>query len=390
MDFCIPKEILGASANIVIRGDECVLSHTIPQDCWIIGGTRLPHCANTICEIYGMPLPNIYTKSEGRTFSDLGKNPSTVPWIHVLGMELIKLRIDNISSHLKEALEASSRKSYNDIYVDTRRLLGVLSPSRVCVNTLDRFLASESNSSLKTCLQTFRPKAKDMSDPIVYNQAGTSTGRLTVKSGPSILTLPSRYRKILKSRYRGGKIISIDFKSLEPRVALAVRNRKAPEDIYNHISKNILKDESSRDVAKLATIAALYGISFKKFREMSACNDRSVLDKVKDFFAVKAMEKSLRSGEFKNFWGRPLDQETLPHVRISHFIQSTSCDTVNVGFWNFLQLLDEKNIEVTPIFVLHDALILDAPSESIPKIKNLCKNGLKTPLGNFPTTCEKF
>lgn len=123
---------------------------------------------------------------------------------------------------------------------------------------------------------------------------------------------------------------------------------------------------------------------------MSGCQSRDVLDRVKEFFAVKALSKQLLEGSFKNYWGRPLDNSTLPHVRISHFIQSTSCDIVNVGFWNFLSKLSEKNIRVKPIFVLHDALILDVPEKSIKSVALLCKDGIKTQLGNFPITCEKF
>jgi hypothetical protein len=347
-------------------------------------------CAETLCRIYGKPVPKIYTESEQRTFEMLGKSPASVPWFHVLGLELVKTRILAISRHLEAVLGTSSRVTYNNIYIETRKLLCSLSPAHICIETLDKFLSIEENSSLKTCLQTFRPKSGSTADKILYNQTGTSTGRLTVKSGPSILTLPARYRSVIKTQFTSGAILSIDFKSLEPRVALSIRSKVAPDDIYTHIASNILGGKTSRKVAKLATIAALYGISFKKFKEMSGCHSRDILDSVKEFFAVKSMTKQLLEGDFKNYWGRPLDNSTLPHVRISHFIQSTSCDIVNVGFWSFLSKVSEKNIVVKPLFVLHDALILDVPGDSIESVKEICKEGIKTQLGNFPITCEKF
>jgi len=390
MNLCILDDVLRTPTHIVVRNNEYVLTRAIPSDCWVYGKTRHPNCVQTLCKIYNNPVPSIYTDTEKRTFEVLGKQPDSVPWIHVLGLDRIKKRIYNISNHLETVLGASSRKLYNEIYLDTRKLLGCLSPAYVCIKTLEKFITTEQNSSLRTCLETFRPLSDQKAKPVIYNQAGTSTGRLTVKSGPSILTLPSRYRSILKSRYKNGSIVSIDFKSLEPRVALSVREKSAPDDIYTHISESILGGKTNRDVAKIATIAALYGISFKKFKEMSKCNDRSVLDRVKDFFAVKIMTKNLAGKEFKNYWGRPLNPNAPEHVRISHFIQSTSCDTVNVGFWNFLKELKKLSIVTTPIFVLHDALILDVPPESFNKISELCKLGIKTPLGIFPTTCEKF
>jgi len=390
MHFCISKDILGISANITLANNECIMTSKIPKDAWVTGDTNQVMCAETLCKIYKEPVPKIYTEAEKKTFEVLGKDDLHVPWLHVLGLDVIKNRITIISRHLEAVLDRSDRQIYNNIYIDTRKLLCSLSPALVCAKTLASYIQNEENSSLKTCLETFKPTKDSKAGKITYNQSGTSTGRLTVKSGPSILTLPGKYRSILKSRFSSGKILSIDFKSLEPRVALAVRSKDTPEDVYTHIADNILGGKITRKVAKLATIAALYGISFKKFKEMSGCNSREILDKVKEFFDIREMTKSLLDGNFENFWGRPLDNDTLPHVRISHFIQSTSCDIVNVGFWSFLKKLSEKTIPVVPLFVLHDALIIDVPGESIESVGKICQAGINTPLGNFPITCEKF
>ena len=390
MDFCISKKMLGIPANIALSDGKYIVTHQVPKDFWVVGDSKEVLCADTLCKIYGAPMPKIYSESEQKTFEILGRPLTGIPWYHVLGLDVIKERIATIARHLEDSLDVSSRKLYNNIYIDTRRLLCSLHPAQICTQTLDLFLKSEANPSLKTCLETFRPKGSSYAKKVIYNQSGTSTGRLTVKSGPSILTLPARYRSIVKSEYPDGQVLSIDFKSLEPRVALSVRSKSAPTDIYTHIAANILGGKITRKVAKLATIAALYGISFKKFKEMSGCDNREILDKVKDYFAVKSMNKDLLSGKFKNYWGRPLDNETLPHVRISHFIQSTSCDVVNVGFWKFLKLLKTKEVHVKPLFVLHDALIIDVPGNNVKPVWDICKSGIETQLGNFPITCEKF
>tara|TARA_Y100000592_G_C5440730_1_gene303245 strand:- start:57 stop:1229 length:1173 start_codon:yes stop_codon:yes gene_type:complete len=390
MELCILKEVLGSPANIVIRNEECLLTRTVPEESWVVGDTSHPRCADTLCQIYGTSIPKIYSNSEQKTFEVLGKDPNDVPWVQVLGSKVIKDRIKHISDHLEDVLGKPGRQTYNNIYLVTRSLLGDLSPAHVCIEKLNEFIANEENSSLRTCLESFRPDRSMQARKVEYSQTSTTTGRLTVKRGPSILTLPAKYRSILKSRYEKGSIVSIDFKSLEPRVALSVRGKYAPTDVYTHIADNILGGKTTRSVAKIATIAALYGISFKKFKEMSGCSDYDVLDKVKNFFAVKSMTKNLLGPKFTNFWGRPLDDETLPHVRISHYIQSTSCDTVNVGFYNFLRKLRQEKIEFTPIFVLHDALILDVLQDHVERVVGACSDGIDTPLGNFPTTCEKF
>ena len=382
--------MLGINSHIILQTEVCVATQTIPADAWIIGGTKMPRCVDTLCKIYGERPPRIYSISEAKTFEILQKDPATVPWAHVLGVDVIKARIDDLSRQLDLILGKQNRQVYNNMYVDTRNLLNEMSAAKICYETLARFLKEETNSSLRTCLKTFKPNEKGFTSKVEYDQTGTSTGRLVVKNGPSILTLPSRYRGIIKSRYKKGKIISIDFKSLEPRVALSIRKKEAPIDIYTHIAKEILSGKITRSVAKVATIAALYGISFKKFSEMSGCNSRQVLDDVKSFFSVTALSKSLSGDDFKNYWGRPLDQDAPSHVRISHFIQSTSCDTVNVGFWKFVKKMRLDNIELTPLFVLHDALILDVPENNIEKLRDFCKSGLNTPLGKFPVECEYF
>ena len=87
--------------------------------------------------------------------------------------------------------------------------------------------------------------------------------------------------------------MSIDFTSLEPRVALAVQGHKIDCDVYTKISNDLFSGKLDRKIAKLATIAALYGISFKKFSDMSGCKSREVLTEVKKFFRVRHLESLL-------------------------------------------------------------------------------------------------
>ena len=108
------------------------------------------------------------------------------------------------------------------------------------------------------------------------------------------------------------------------------------------MSQNILSGSADRKISKLATIASLYGTSFGKFREMSGCNDPQVLQAVREFFGVRRLMKDLNTSTFTNHFGRPLDNNTPQHRRISHFIQSTSCDVVNSAFGNWMEQFDES------------------------------------------------
>ena len=75
-----------------------------------------------------------------------------------------------------------------------------------------------SGPSVISSLRTFLPDDTGQAKKVRYDQIGTTTGRLTVKSGPAILTLPQKYRDVISSRYDQGKVIQIDFVSVEPRV----------------------------------------------------------------------------------------------------------------------------------------------------------------------------
>ena len=73
-------------------------------------------------------------------------------------------------------------------------------------------------------LNTFDHEPSGLMQPVVYDQMGSITGRLTVSSGPQILTLKREYRSILKPSRRGRRLLMADFVSHEPRVALVIGN----------------------------------------------------------------------------------------------------------------------------------------------------------------------
>ena len=114
----------------------------------------------------------------------------------------------------------------------------------LCLSKIDglAFLALkevEKNETILSILSTFKP-TNSFTNKITYNRFGTVTGRLTVKSGPNILILPKRCRKILKSRWSDeGEVLSIDFTSLEPRFARKLTDKNVGQDVYQDIMNNI-------------------------------------------------------------------------------------------------------------------------------------------------------
>ena len=66
---------------------------------------------------------------------------------------------------------------------------------------------------------------------------------------------------------------------------------------------------------------------------------------------------------------------------ISHYIQSTAVDTALLGFSRLMNVLSPLGI--MPIYVIHDAVVVDVPMDSIEKFYKICDEGINLPLGQF-------
>lgn len=104
-----------------------------------------------------------------------------------------------------------------------------------------------------------------------FNQCLTATGRLS-SSQPNFQNLPRAktfpIRKVVKSRWPEGKILSVDFKQLEFRVAAILsKDKQAEEDILNDIDIHVFTRDTitaagqpmDRQDAKIRTFKPLFG-----------------------------------------------------------------------------------------------------------------------------------
>lgn len=87
-----------------------------------------------------------------------------------------------------------------------------------------------------------------------------------------------------------------------------------------------------------------------------------------------------------NFYGRRVKTETA-HTLVNHYVQSTAVDVAMLGFLNILDYVAEigKEDEIVPMFILHDALVLDIHENSFSMINGLCKLG-SMDIRNLETT----
>ena len=125
-------------------------------------------------------------------------------WTDVLSPSMLKRYTQRTLGRLQRLLAQYHDTYYMREFLSIREFLGQLNRSHIDASMLRRIIESESNQSNTHVLRTFMPEEDGMTKRIRYNQSGSVTGRLTVESGPSILTLKKEHRKILKSRYSDG------------------------------------------------------------------------------------------------------------------------------------------------------------------------------------------
>ena len=229
----------------------------------------------------------------------------------------------------------------------------------------------------------------------MYNQTSTVTGRLTNYSGcPKILTLPGRCRKIFESRWqRDGELLYVDFKNLEPRVIRKINGKESYSDIYSEISES-LEFEVDRVIIKRGIISTLYG-SLSQIKGLSKDRSEKVLNVTKEYFDLDAILKKASVvndiGCRSNYYGRPIwnIEETKENKIINNYIQSTAVD---IALAYFSEICTKINLELCkPIFIIHDALVIDVHNDYMNDIINILSKGYNCKkLGHFPVEIEKL
>ena len=296
--------------------------------------------------------------------------------------------LKELKSEVKRIIAETQSNKYYKTYKSQQFLFNSLKDYTVDSKALNAYLLLESNESLKTNLLGFKNNAK-----VEYTRTDSTTGRMTSRSQANILTLPRKYRNIFKSSFEKGKILYIDFVSLEPRVMRKLGGFDCSGDIYEEIASN-LEIEVDRSIIKQAVISAVYGSSKKalyskmpKEKVDQLCN--FIHDYLKVDLCLEMAQESSEKDCRTNFWGRPLwnkgSSET--NVILNNYVQSTAVDIALSGFSSLLQKLDLKKVK--PLFVIHDALMIDVEESYLNNIVNFASQGYDCSiLNNFPLSIE--
>ena len=395
---CVSSTYLGTQKHLQADGSGSFswVNKPAPGE-WTWGFEKNPQRSEELIKIFGAPSPDLVPEYHKKAMETvLSGQHVPIPWHYVLKKADYETRLKLFLNDIQDVVRALEDSGYSETYIKTRAFIKTLSRSLIDKLLLDKYISEETNPTLVSILGSFRPSDDGFSRRCDYSLSNTRTGRATIIEGPQILTLPAKYRDILCPT-RKHVLVQLDFVSLEPRVSLGLAGIKnIPSDIYHFINEKLFNNALTRSQIKMVTLCALYGISATKLSEiMSGNNCETVIRELKDFFSVpsqlKAMKNQLSTNGFlQNYFGRPLFfEEDSEHLLFSHFVQSTAVDIALMGFSHLQKLMQMEGVFIRPIFIIHDALILETRWDDIDKIKHMCQKGINIDgIGNFPLSFQ--
>ena len=216
---------------------------------------------------------------------------------------------------------------------------------------------------------------------IRYNQFGTRTGRLTTTPGSfPLLTLKKEFRSIVEPH--NDYFIELDFNGAEARVMMGILGIDQPsEDIHSFHQRSVFDPGTTRDEAKTAFFAWLYG---------SRSSDSIRLGKKLESFYDKGkiLEKYWNGVKVNTPLGKSINNVDEHHA-LNYIIQSTAAELTLLQALKIDFLLRQEKCKSSISFLIHDAVVLDFHSDDehlLPAIEKLMSS---TKLGKFKINISK-
>lgn len=370
----ISKDAVGTTSNFGIKPDGTFfLTDNIEVNSWCWTLLNAHNNLRYISLATNVQVTSVPPLGHANSWNVIGSVP---PWAQALPPHVFKKWLQKFSADLLALRDQWADSYYGRDYQVQQRLLQRLQQPHVNINVIKQIDDDR--------VSTFKPTEGELAPRSTYDIWSSVTGRMSICEGPNILTLDKQYRKIFKSRYEGGKILQVDFTSLEPCVCLAMQGKKFDGDAYAWAAEQI-EVQVPREVLKTAIMSALYGMTpsnfAKKFADIPHAND--LLFQVRDAFGVDALTKRLREqfdaeGHITNHFGRIIKCEKKSPF-VAYDVQSTAVDVVCQGFTHLLDELERDKIQMTPLYLIHDALMVDLAPEAVQHLEERVKDGILIP-----------
>lgn len=394
--FTIDSSVLGTSKHIVGDADGYVWSESVPKDSWHMTGqiktASTAKCLDTLFRLSHSSVPQVPDRYL-TSMKCIVTGSQAIPWRYALPQEQFKNYFKNLIQDTTDKFDELPFDYYETAWMAGTRVLNSLKPANIDIDTYQRIVGSNPGSP---GLESFRPKRSGFAHPVEYDRFATRTGRLTVIDGPNILVLKKDYKGMIRSSYEGGHVVSLDFKALEARIVLAEAGETSDaEDLYSDISERQFKGAYPRDTIKVAVLAELYGVSKNTLKWKLGLSDEKVdvfIDSVKGYFGVEMLKKRLKDdlyedGHIRNRFGRRLEvPQNQDNLLINTYAQSTGVDVSLLGFDNALNRLGNDGIR--PLFVLHDAIIIDVHPDMLRSVQAIKDVPVPTYNKSFPLKFE--
>ena len=383
MNLCLLSDLLGTERNLLYNGESYSWVNDIPDATWTVGKSNISSDLLWSMNTAGVPLPQFPNDSHRAPWKTLRVNKDIdVPWFLSLPNQTFKRLLSDMVRHLWSFLNDESNRYYLDDLKQHRELLKNLLPAKVDADRLHRHFHDLEQSTLKASLEKFSPDESGFIQKISYDQGGSVTGRLTIREGPNILTLKKKYRDIFQSQFNNGQLVQVDIRSLEPRIAMYLAGQQCEGDIYKSIFDQ-MDITIEREIAKKIIISTLYGMTPRNLRKMMPqhLEITKISKEIRSFFQIQKLEEKIQyqikdMDYFTNHYGRKLKESGS---LINHFLQSTGADVSLYSFSYLIKELQKNRCNFYPLFVIHDALILDIDNKDLNTLTQIVNNDLVVP-----------
>ena len=299
----VKSENFITSSNLVYGLGQYSWSSSIEEGC--ITADSGIRSLSEMCKIFGSACEPLIPENYLESSKILNIRP---PWsLYIGNSKFQNLVYKQIGFY--EDLTKNHDGRLIDIHAKINYFVDSLEPAVYNLDLVDSSLEKHINSHIRPHLWDGK-----LSKPI-YLRTKTKTGRLSVVSGPNVLTMHSDLRKGLIDGY------SIDFVSIEPNVLLVSQGREPRTDIYDTLQTDIFDNKISRAKVKIATMAALYGSGRgDKFAKM-----------IEDYFRlpekIKELESKVENDTIKNMFGRVINLNgTSGKHLLALWLQSSAAD----------------------------------------------------------------
>jgi hypothetical protein len=216
---------------------------------------------------------------------------------------------------------------------------------------------------------------------VIYKQFGTRTGRLTTeKNSFPILTLSRAFRPAIEPQ--NDYYIELDFNGAEVRTLLGLLGKAQPsEDVHNFHLREVFTNMESREKAKVAFFAWLYGS-----RQAVVKED---LVKLASFYEKDSLlEKYWDGNTVTTPFGKEIPDASRHHA-LNYLVQSTAAELTLNQALKLEYLLRERSNGSHIAFLIHDAVVIDMKNEDSELINTLTALMGSTKLGNFKVNIKR-